>query len=387
MKVGIVTHYFKSKNYGGNLQAYALSQFINQIGRYTSFQISYDRRFDNVNRKNTKSKYLRKICRFFLQGIKKLFTFFLWRKIRQRNLSFNYFNQNFIPHTKEVFTQKTINQVNDEFDCFIVGSDQVWAPSAVCDFYLLKFAQKGKYKFSYAASLACKYIDDEKKIMYANALQNLNTISVREENGAEQIQSLTKIKVELVLDPTLLLSSEDWNKICPERRIKENYVFCYFLGGIKKYRKTIKPYAKSKKLKIVTLPYLAGAIIGENFGDYRLFDISPADFISLIKYADCVFTDSFHATVFSHIYRKDFFVFQREGYKGMSDRIYSLTSLFDTQERFCDTREKANINYVKNLKAIDYNRTFIKFEEMKEKSIKFLESNLLKAEQMLKNGQ
>lgn len=390
MKIGIITHYFGSKNYGGNLQAYALVEFLSKQG-YIAEQISYNRANDNekYNKEEIKTwkKLFKKVIKKFQYIARKCFFAFLKNRshqVQNRNGSIDKFNQS-IPHSAQIYNLKKINDIKNKYDVFIVGSDQVWHPAAICSAYLLNFDIGNGYKISYAASLGGAVLTERQKQLFSESLKTYDAISVREESSVGLIQPLTKTKVEWVLDPTLLLSSEDWNRICTPRRVSDKYVFCYFLGGIARYRKIVKQFAKAKKLKIVTLPYLGGALVGENFGDYRLFDVSPADFISLIKNAEYVFTDSFHATVFSHIYHKNFFVFNRAGLKSMNDRIYSLISLFNTQDRFCDTKAKISLKYIESLPPIDYNKEFLKFEEQKEKSIKFLRENLGKAKQKLKN--
>ena len=186
----------------------------------------------------------------------------------------------------------------------------------------------------------------------------------------------------------MLLSLEKWDNICSEQKIGEKYIFCYFLGALSVQNSEITQFAHKRGLKVVTMPYLCGTCHDDsNFGDYKIYDAAPQDFISLIKHAEYVFTDSFHATVFSHIYKKNFFVFNRAGLKSMNDRIYSLTSLFNTQERFCDTKEKETLEYIENLPPIDYSNPFLKLEEMKEKSIEFLKINLKKADENIHGNQ
>ena len=108
----------------------------------------------------------------------------------------------------------------------------------------------------------------------------------------------------------------------------------------------------------------------EKFGDVKLYDVSPGEFVSLIKYSDCVFTDSFHACVFSNIYEKNFFVFPRSGADKMSNRITSLISLFHNQERFCDSSEKQSMEYINSIGNAHVYRKSI--DEEIEKSIIFL---------------
>ena len=181
-----------------------------------------------------------------------------------------------------------------------------------------------------------------------------------------------------MLDPTLLLSREEWDEVCSDRKIDRDYVFCYFLGENKKERKIAKEFAKKHNLKLVTIPHAAGGInlVDRKFGDEKIYDASPQDFISLIKNAKYVFTDSFHAVVFSNIYQKQYFVFNRNKSGQMSSRITDITELFNQTERFCAGKDKENLTYVESLVDIDYSLPNDKFEELKKKSLEFLDRNL-----------
>ena len=139
-----------------------------------------------------------------------------------------------------------------------------------------------------------------------------------------------------------------------------------------------KEFAEKNNLKIVTLPHLLGRYreCDSDFGDYKLYDVTPQRLISIIKNAKYVFTDSFHATVFSLIFEKEHFVFQRDGKNSMSSRLYTLTALFNTQEHFCDTDEKATLSYIEGLDKIDYSREQNAFLKQRELSLLFLKNNL-----------
>ena len=132
-------------------------------------------------------------------------------------------------------------------------------------------------------------------------------------------------------------------------------------------------------MKIVTLPYLTGKYrkSDDSFGDERLYDVTPGNFVALIKKATCVFTDSFHATAFSLIYNKEFFVFERSSKISMASRISNLLDLLELESRFCDTEERECVDYIEGLTKIDYGRRFDKFVEEKSQSIQFLMDNLL----------
>lgn len=386
MKIGILTHYYNSINYGGNLQAYAICRVIKNLG-YDVEQVSYDR---IKNKKTSLSKIARKACGFLIRGINEKILRILnkdeYVKIKTRNNAISVFNKNAIPHSNIVYRENTISNANDDYDVFITGSDQVWHPFVACPAYLLSFVDDNKYRFSYAASIATNSLNDMQKATYEKALKKYNDVSVREEDAIQLIDKICDVTPELVLDPTLLLSDKEWDEIVTTRKVEGDYLFCYFLGDSVNQRRLATEYAKEYGLKVVTLPYLAGKYrkCDKNFGDERLFDISPADFISLIKYARVVFTDSFHASVFSSIYKKQLFVFQRSGAKSMQSRIYTLSKMFGFSDHFCDSDDKECLEYIKSISDIDYDNSLDNFYDCKSSSTQFLISNLDKAREFIK---
>lgn len=381
MKIGIVTHYYNSENYGGNLQAYALCRVIQKLG-YDVEQISYNKLDAGTN----KVKKIKRISKRFLKILKKRIKRPISPKYEQqiakRKQAILHFNKNIVPHSEIIYNSETIKTANRNYDVFITGSDQVWHPLAVCPVYLLEFVGEGKYKFSYAASIAKDELSEQEKKVYKTALRKFDNISVREEKASEILGELLDEKPSIVLDPTLLLTKEDWDDIASASLIKEKYLFCYFLGNNKISRKLAEEYARKHHLKLVTMPYLHEECrnCDKNFGDEQMIDVSPEQFISLIKYADCIFTDSFHACVFSAIYKKDLFAFRRNHSNSMASRIYTFTKLFGIEERFCDTDEKETIQYIDSIEPINYAKSSRLFEQEKYNSIEFLKSNLENAQ-------
>ena len=114
----------------------------------------------------------------------------------------------------------------------------------------------------------------------------------------------------------------------------------------------------------------------EKFADISISEASVGQFLYLIKNAEYVFTDSFHATVFSLIFEKQFFVFERAGHKGMGERINSLLSLFDLEERFIVDEKNNELSYLEKLQNIDYLLDFAKFNDKKQESLAFLLNSL-----------
>lgn len=370
-KIAIITMYFNSINYGGNLQAYALAKFINSISNsFNAMQISYQTSPERFKIK----KILHNLYYLTLKHptIKK--------KIKCRLKAIQEFNRTYIPHTEAIYNNHNIELIQDKFELFITGSDQVWNPEWIDDNYILNFINN-KPKMSYAASIGVDSLNKEQLKMFKYSLKNYYAISVREERAAILLNPISPVDVEWVLDPTMLLCSKQWDELCSKRLITGSYLFCYMLGDNQSQRELVTLFAKKNNIKIAIIPHIHGSFkkSDKNFGDYQLYEVSPKEFISLIKYADYIFTDSFHATVYSLIYKKEFFSFERHREVTMSSRLYSLMQMFDLNERFLDSDDRNTLNYIESLKKINYDKTFPKYDAIKRSSIEFLETNIMKA--------
>ena len=377
-KIGIISICYNSSNYGGNLQSYALPAFLYKQG-YQAEQISHlhesfiktskIKRIFNVGVLEYVKKVLEKP--FKITELKKTDLY------NERKKAFDNFNKKIIPQSERVYNRENVKESIKNYDAFVTGSDQVWNFSWYNPTYFLDFVPPSKKKISYAASIGSDCLTDEQKEIFKNSLKDYDAVSVREPSSIKLIEDLSPVPVVSTLDPTLLLEKEDWDKVSSKRLIEEDYVFCYFLGDYKKTRKLVNEFAKKHGLKIACIPYTAGIVLSDKkFGDYRLIDASPEDFISLIKHAKYVFTDSFHAVVFSHVYGKEFFVFNRDKRALMSGRIKDITSLFACPERYCGTSDKMTLEYIEGLPALDYSRETEEFVNKKRESIEFLENNL-----------
>lgn len=371
-KIGIITIYNGSINYGGNLQSYALTKrLLND--NYIAEQISFNPKSISV-RKNSLFKKIMNLPKI-LSNIIKLKKSSSVNTIKK--LAFENFNKRIIPHSEKVYNRENINECVENYDAFITGSDQVWNFAWYNPEFFLDFVPSSKKKISYSASIGRDSLTEEQKEVFKNSLKDFDAVSVREPSSIKLIEDLSPVPVVSTLDPTLLLEREDWDKVSSKRLIEEDYIFCYFLGNYKKTRKLVNEFAKKYELKIAFIPYMSGVALSDGkFGDYRLVDASPEDFISLIKHAKYIFTDSFHAVVFSHIYGKEFFVFNRDKRALMNGRIKDITSLFACQERYCDTNEKMALSYIEGLSPLDYTRETDEFLTKKRESIEFLENNL-----------
>lgn len=370
-KVGIITKYYNNRNYGGLLQAYALVKTVSRLG-YEVEQICWKHLWKNGTK--LKKKRVFKVKRIF-HYIKRIFYITLEKRLKNkvalRNSAFTEFQEK-IPHSTVVYERYNIKDSVKVYDAFITGSDQVWNMEWYNQEYFLDFVPEGVGKVSYAASMPNVNMSDEKKNLVKNYLESFNNISVREEESSLFLTQLTGREVHWVIDPTLLLEGNDWDEICDKRIMEGDYIFCYFLGKDKNMRKIAKKFSRKTGMKIVTLPHLTGICDADIFfGDVKLYDLSPEKFISLIKYAQYVITDSFHAVVFSNIYKTKYYVFNRTDASEMTTRITSILSLFGCEERFC-CKERMNAEYMLEMKDKAVSGDAPKFVKMKENSMEFL---------------
>ncbi len=393
-KIGIVTHYYKSINYGGNLQAYALCKMLSKMG-YSAEQIQ----LENIANAPFAKRFLQNFRESPIKATKKVFSIVcgktlgrlkkdekstaMEKAIQQRHNAFNHFNSELIPHSDKVYTNDNIKEALSVYDIFITGSDQVWHPSAYNPAYRLDFVPSGTPKLSYAASLSVDRLSEEERIVFKNSLKDYIGVSVREKSGADILEELSPVKINVSLDPIFLLEEADWEELASERLIEENYVFCYFLDKNTPIKRLAKSFAEKNGLKLVTIPFLSGEYDKDDLElfDGLLYDASPEKFLSLILFADYVFTDSFHASAFSAVFKKQFFAFERSSSKQMSVRIENLINIFNLQNRFI-REENVSLESLVKIEEADYSKPN-DLDTVKKDSVDYLSKTLLKAEEMI----
>jgi len=181
---------------------------------------------------------------------------------------------------------------------------------------------------------------------------------------------------QTVLDPTLLVEKKVWDKFKSKIEIKNKYIFVYMLRGTKQQRKLIESFAKKKRLQIVTMPFLDNekiSLYDLKFGDVKVWDADPKDFISLIRNAEYVFTDSFHSMVFSTIYHIPFYTFPKIG-KAQVNRIIDFQKMINVKDRMIS--KDTDINKIESIGKIDWNKVDEIIKNKRKESEKFLKSSL-----------
>lgn len=369
--IGIITMFYGSTNFGGILQSYAMVQTLEKLG-YKAEQICYD-----MSSAYPLKKKARIAVKKLIHGIKNARYVTDQIRLRKRNNIVKNESLTMINHSKKVYNERNIIKSIDRYSCFIVGSDQVWIGGWPA--FFLSFVPDNRKKIAYAVSTGKTHLttDEIDRIKYYS--NSFSAISVREADTAELLgKALPEKNINFVLDPTLLLDISEWNKVTSDNKVRDKYIFCYYLGSDVRMRRLATEYAQKHKLKVVTIPHMQGKIEKSDigFGDYRFFDTTPQDFLSLIKNAEIVFTDSFHATVFSTIFHKQFVAFGRTDQKEMNNRFETLLEMYSTVDRFICENEGFSLVHIEKILNADYSIELIKYERMKEKSVRFLVDSL-----------
>jgi len=287
-------------NYGARLQAYALQSAISSLG-FECELVNFKRRQDQRITESLRHLKQGKIG----QGTRELLIEFM---NIQKNIRFKSFTNNFINISPVTcFNQADLANLSERYTAVICGSDQVWNPtitqeSQLC--YLIDFpAKESMHRISYAASLGSDTLDKSWENTFSMCLKKFDAISVREKSACALISALVGKEIPSVLDPTLLLSREQWSKYASNVQIKEPYLLVYSFGFPPGVEKLIEQFAKNKGLKIVTFHKLRHFSNELN----RYPNAGPREFLGLFSKADFVITNSFHGTAFSLIFKKPFF--------------------------------------------------------------------------------
>ena len=340
-------------NYGNRLQNYAVQEIIKSLG------------FKVVTINNQKNMVGLEVLNYKIKKIIK--KFFINSNIKRFN-NFMEFNKN-IKFSKIFIDENHIpKKLNNKYDYFFTGSDQVWNPTfkRMSDIDFLTFASKEK-RNSFSASFGISTIPKEMREYYKERLNELNHISVREDAGKKIIEELTGRKdVEVLVDPTMLLTSEEWDKVSkkPKMLKTEKYILNYFLGDLsQERRKEIEKIAKENNCEVIN-------ILDKNSPFYVC---GPSEFLYLEKHAFLICTDSFHSSVFAILYNRPFVIFDREqeGMNNMGSRLDTLLNKFKLKNR------RYNGKYIskENLKH-DYTEVYKILEAERKKSDNFLRKAL-----------
>lgn len=311
MKLGILT-FTEGYNYGNKLQNFALETFLKK---------NYNADVYTVNNKLCQGRLKDKI----IIKLKWMFPSYKHFCYWVRTVRFLKFNKRYLNFTKT--SLRDSSNKFDEVDMFICGSDQIWNPNYYSNIEKLCgiLNDNRKKSLSYAASFGIDELPKNVKSHFKYSLENLEVISVREFQGVKICQDLGLDNVEVHVDPTMLLSPAEWTQMIskPKINIPQRYVLTYFLGRmLVDVNKSVEQYCKINKCERVDL---------NNKENLKFFCVNPLEFLYLIKNAEMVYTDSYHASVFSILFDKKFLICDRiiDNGNNMNSRIINLVKLFE----------------------------------------------------------
>lgn len=382
-KIGCVIAYTPGhNNYGTSLQGYAMLKKIEQLG-YPCEVIQYKKcltlwqKFlfvvNAIRAGEAKSLYARLIKKWKLRKYPDYA-----ENIQQRTKAVNkYKEKKLIPLFHEYVGYDALHEGSKNYSVVIVGSDQVWTPMGLpTKFFNLLFVDDNVRKVAYASSFGVSEIPKFQRKATGEYLDRFAYIGVREQRGKEIVDTLSHKIAHVVVDPTLLLTREEWESEISESLVNENepYIFCYFLGTNQESRRAANKLKAKTGLRIVAIKHMDEYVPeDEKFGDAAPYSVGPDDFVKYIRDATYVCTDSFHCTVFSILFHKQFMTFYRFATKSKTSRnsrIDSLLCQLGLQFRLFH----GEIGMIKQ--DIDYDQVDVRLAKMRKNSLDFLDSSL-----------
>lgn len=369
---------FKGANYGALLQSFATQYELDKRGIYTEI-LDYTR--------GAKNKYIFSPEAFIFLSLKKMYIIatekfgkkeqldelHLRNKVERSEIGRDFCRRR-LHNVVALNGYEELTKHAESYKAVMVGSDQMWPPDVSFSNYLsLMFAPEGVRRISYATSTG---VEKYPWYVYRQARKFLNKIdflSVREQKGYEIIKKITGRDAKVVCDPTYLISKKEWETLIEKKEIvTKGYVFSFFLGRNEKMKKLVRRYADEHNLRVVCI--LSNEVYEDDtiYADEVLTGQTPEDFINLIRHAECVFTDSFHAFTFSIINEKEVYVSYRvkKGVRPRNQRIDNIVKKFGVEKRLVKNPE----SYAFDTEKIDYTKVTSIVEAFRKESTEFLES-------------
>lgn len=353
MKIGLLT-FHTSNNFGALLQVYATLKILKELG--------HDCEIINLRRRPGN-----KLVSYIYNDL--------------LNRGFKQFRDTFLqPQTKQYYAGDDLSELNDQFDCFLVGSDQVWRTRFTGDLalnYFLDFASDKVLKVSYASSFGISAWTETPQLTPAvkALLHRFNAVSVREDSGVEICRNEFGVKAEHVLDPTLLLQGDDYDEVISDKmpQIPQRYCATFLLDANGPLDQRLTQMVKSGlACEVISLSIPKLRFMG------KALDWKPrrvGEWVYLMKNAEYVITESFHCTVFAILFRKKFICIVNER-RGRA-RLESLLGLLGLSERLVDECDcnKQSISELLS-KEIDYADVHKLLAKLKTQSVEYLKSAL-----------
>lgn len=360
-RIGTVSYniYCNFTNYGSALQTWALHQAMKKLDAHPVLvdycpDILADKDplnpFGNMWDKDEESK---KMVELTMPAIRKNFE------------KFDRFYHDRFDRTKRAYTSANFESVMDEVDSFVCGSDTIFCPDefGFDDGYYANYPCMRGNSVAYAPSFGDPHFSDEDYGKLNERLQNFKAFGLREQMMVPYVRDHVSVPVEKVIDPTLLLTQEDYDTIATERLVDEPYLLLYARRYNPKMEAYAERIAKEKGWKIVDISLRA---INAEKGHLMFYEAGVEEFLSLVKHAEYIITNSFHGMIMSVQYRRPFVIFSREQ---CDTKISELLDLFELSDRIL-------IEGNESVKDISYDRVHANILKARKKSLEFLKNEI-----------
>ena len=357
MKIGILT-YHRTLNYGACLQAVATRVVLERMGHAVYYVDYWPKYHSRTYKPFSFDKLFSLPPKMAINYISNTIKNYKFRKKRIDNFE-EFFQTYIFPYCRSLA---------EEYDVVMYGSDQIWRKQSSLKAYDPIYFGVNNIKtqkhVAYSASMGIlpqcgKDIERIKELV-----SHLDNIAVREQDLKELLESMGCKDITLSLDPTLLLSSKEWDDVIPTLTPKDDkYVLVYGINKVSFNMKEIHDFAKERNCKVITLSGTASSVDSDEY----ITTASPIRFVSLIKNAEYVFTSSFHGLAFSIIYHKTFFA----SYRTNSNRAQTLLDSLRIEGRITNGSKLQDAS-----SDIDYTKVQDSLDVLKQLSIVYLKNSI-----------
>lgn len=359
--IGIVSYNIRCNftNYGSALQSWALKQSIKKLG-YNVKLVDYCPKahiesdplnpFKNMWDQDSKSKKMVEEAMPFIQ---------------KNYYKFEDFYNNQFDRTKKMYLYENFENItqDEKIDSFVCGADTIFCVDefGVDEIYYANSKCMKNNSVSYAASFGDLHLDDESRKKINERFHNFKALGIRENNMIDYVKEQVDVPVQKVLDPTLLLESNEYDEIIDDKKQDEKYILLYCRRHNERMIEYADALAKEYNLKIIDIS------LRQNPNHEMRYDAGVEEFLNLVKNAQYVVTNSFHGMIFSIQFKKDFVVFSREQCDTKIEEVLNLVGLRD--RLLVEGNEEFK-------KEIDYDKVHKILKKERKKSIEFLKNEL-----------
>ena len=357
MRVGIIT-FHRANNYGAALQCYALLQLLTKLG-YNTEIIDYRQpviesmykpiRWNVICQGLTRPRLL---GGYLLKVLPATF-----KEATKKAVGYKHFRQKYFRTT---YPFSKASDIPQDFDVYLVGSDQMWSIDLYCGsidrVYFGDFPHPAKSRIvGYAISATLESLNKVGNNALRKTVDRFAELSFREQAVCDFVEQMTEVRGRVDLDPTLLINKEDWVSLCSyKQKVKGKYLLTYFMHeGAKDdtFKSQINQLAKKMECRVVNIHDIACA---------------PDEFLSAIRYAQCIVTSSFHAVVFSILFNKTFYAINT--HNGREIRYETLLRSLGLLDQYIESEQMVNLSREK----INYSLAMSRLEQLRQESIKYL---------------